>query len=121
MNLELPELEHFYGSTQMFKNPMHPRFVYTEGVRYVMQNGYSWLIDLITASLIEFEISSIEFSVIDFNVDTAKSSGSLCISEDTEDGVPIGLHCLVPVPCTDAKRSLKFFLINRTLMLTSEY
>src|SRR5262245_61560800 len=47
----LGDLTQFIGTTRWFYNPMFPGWHYTDGVRYLSDNGCAWLITDILSNL----------------------------------------------------------------------
>lgn len=44
-------LAQFYGTTQYYRHPFYRRIVYTDGVKYITDNGGAWLIDAIASHI----------------------------------------------------------------------
>lgn len=61
---KLSQLNQFTGTDQWYKNPLFPKFLYTDGVRYVAEEaGAYWLIDKIFALQYREDIRSELFQV----------------------------------------------------------
>lgn len=51
MSCTLPDLAQFYGTEGYYFNPLFPSIKYTDGVKYVSDNGAAWLVTDILAHL----------------------------------------------------------------------
>ena len=111
-DLELKGLDYFIGSEHYYKLM---NTLITDGIKYIMNNGYSWLI---TDALIVIKTKLIneEFLSIKLQVNKEKNTAIMLIT----DGNNRVLHKQY-YNYTDAKRDLTLFFENNTLMLNSEY
>ena len=50
-NITLANLAQFYGSEQLYFNPMFKGLKYTEGVKFLNANGAGWLVDLMLSTI----------------------------------------------------------------------
>ena len=111
-DLELKELEHFIGTENYF-NVLGANI--TDGVKYVMDNGYSWFI---TDSLVSIkmlpQLREQEFLCIDLKI---KGGEAEVIISDGNKRVLYKQRYEI----TDGKRDLKLFFADDVLMLSREY
>jgi hypothetical protein len=116
-NLTLENLGNFTGSDRSFYNPLFRKFSYTTGVKFVSDNGASWLIIDILAHLIHNKkVNREEFVCVTLKVNKDRTA---CLTLD--DGNDIILDQQI-YPMTDFPLStVKFFATNNMLMLASEY
>ncbi len=117
-DLNLANLGMYYGTEQYHKLVPFIRTVVTDGVKYIMDNGYSWFV---TDTLIEIEHSDKclkeDFIAIKLEVNVEKKTAKIYITE----GNNLNLIPIRDIEYTDAKRDLTLYLINDVLMLMSEY
>jgi hypothetical protein len=118
-DLELKSLSQFYG-TQQYYNVFGVKV--TEGVKYIMDNGYSWFVTDFIA-VIKFrekfpKLRNQPFLSVKLKLcgDVARWEGDLII----EDGNYNELY-RQHYDFTDAKRELTLFFTDNVLMLNSEY
>jgi len=111
----LAELAHFTGTTQWFKNPIFPKFTYTDGVKYLAENaGAFWLIDYIFSNQIS-PIKEHPFQVWEIKV--VDDEGFITIGDGNDN-----LIKEFKIPYTDFpldKYTLWF--VEGVLLLKSEY
>ena len=117
MPVTLPSLGHFTGSENMYFQPMFKDINYTDGVRYVMQDGAAWLVTDILAQLkLNRNLHGFEFIVIEFDPNkktvTYKDDDRKILSQKYE--------------LTDLVVPVKFYFFNygeegKRLILASEY
>ena len=116
-DLELNNLEHFSGS-QGYINVMNANI--TEGIKYLMDNGYSWFV---TDSIVNLTNNQLlrqeEFICIKLKInDKGSDEGEVKVTFD--DGNDNILHTQ-NYEISDAKKELTLFYRNNVLMLASEY
>ena len=111
-DLTLPELYQFSGTENWHKIALLKAIV-TDGVIYLMENGYSWFV---TDSVIQAEatIKDQDFLVIKLKVDNGTAKVTI---EDGNDNV---LHTR-QYGYTNAKRDLTIYLTDNVVMLPGEY
>jgi len=120
VDLELKRLDSFYGSDRFYG--FMGLFV-TEGVKYVMDNGYGWLVSDIAVN-IRFNPSlrryfrNDYFLVIRLTVDKENNTGVVTY-EDGNDNIIYRQK----YGYTDAKRNITLYYDanSKTLCLSSEY
>lgn len=109
------DLAYFYGTENYYFNPLFKHFRYTDGVKYVSDNGASWLVTDILGYLGSKKLMSEEFVSIEF----IKEGDEGFLTFDNGNGKILGKHKYdytdFPIP------SLKMFACNNVLMLASEY
>lgn len=110
MDLELKNLESYIGTTSYYKVF---GVLVTDGVKYIMENGYSWFVtDAI--SVIITKLRNHDFLVVKLEV---KNSTADLIISDGNNNILYKQH----YKFTDAKRNLTLYYQNGVLMLASEY
>jgi hypothetical protein len=113
-DLELKQLGQYYG-TQQYYNVFGVNV--TEGVKYIMDNGYSWFVtDFIAVFRSRFpKLRNQPFLTVKLKL-TGDSEADMII----EDGNYNELY-RQHYDFTDAKRELKLFFTDNVLMLNTEY
>lgn len=77
----LQELKQFYCSERFFRNPLFPKFVYTEGVQYLAeQAGAYWLIDYVFSNQYDLYSTIEEFQV--WKIKVAEDNTAVIAVED---------------------------------------
>jgi len=110
-DLELKDLDQFSG-TEEYHNVMGVNV--TDGVAYVMQNGYSWFVtDMLVIVLHNQAVKNEEFLVVNLKVANKKA---LAVIEDGNGKV---LH-RQKYDYTDAKKDLTLYFECSVLMLANE-
>lgn len=112
------DLNQFTGSEHWYRHPINRKFLYTDGVQYVVETaGAYWLIDEI--ALIQpynKKIAAEEFQVWKLTVNADSSAQLTC--EDGNDNAVYSKR----IPFTDfPAEGIRFFYCNNTLMLPGEY
>jgi hypothetical protein len=116
-DLELKSLDNYYGSEHYY-NVLG--FNVTDGINYIMQNGYSWFV---TDSLaVVMSESKVLKYLIDENFLTIKlllkdNKKAVMIITDGNDNILYTQK----YEYTDAKRELTLYFIDNVLLLNSEY
>jgi hypothetical protein len=111
-DLELKELDQFIG-TEGYLGVMGANC--TDGVAYVMRNGYSWFVtDFIAVAKTHEKVKTEEFVCVDLKLDGTKAKMKVTDGNDNK------LY-EQDYDYTDAKRELKLFYTNNVLMLAREY
>lgn len=115
-DLELKALEHFSGTEQYHKVL---GFNVTDGVHYLMENGYSYLVtDVLAVFLLRPRLKNADFLVINYRVDLEKHQARLEVRADTNQPLLYSQN----YPYTDAKRALvKMFYESGVLLLANEH
>jgi len=112
-DLELKALNSFIGTTAYYK--YLGGVLLTDGVKYIMQNGYSWLVtDALAVIITKWNLRNADFLVI--RLEPKDGEADLTI-DDGNGKILYRQH----YKFTDAKRSLKLYYSQRVLMLSSEY
>lgn len=110
-DLELKDLGQYYG-TQGYAGVLGVNV--TDGVQYIMNNGYSWFVtDMI--AVLRTKIKEL-FCSVKLKVDKEKKTAVATI----DDGNGKILYTQ-EYDYTDAKRDLHLFFTNNVLMLSGEY
>ena len=113
-DLELKDLGQYYGTLQ-YINVMGVNC--TDGIRYIMNNGYSWFVTDMIAILKSSEYKEIKdetFIVVKLKLGGTKGKATI------EDGNGKVLYTQ-GYEYTDAKRELDLYYTNNVLMLSGEY
>lgn len=112
-DLDLKSLNQYYG-TEQYHNVMGSNV--TDGVKYVMDNGYSWFVtDSLIAMRMIPELKEQEFLAVQLKLPQPGKA----VMEIT-DGDERVLYTQ-KYDFTDAKREFKMFYVNNVLMLSGEY
>lgn len=116
-DLELKALSNYYG-TEHYYSVLGSTV--TDGVRYLMENGYSWLItDVIPLLRLRDNLKREPFLAIQLTLHN--SEAHLTITDGgKDDNLPVALYSH-HYKFTDARRELKLYFANNVLMLSSEY
>lgn len=122
---KLENLSEFTGTKNYYTNPLYP-FKYTDGIKYVAENGGAyWLLDAIASWQLEKIIrrdqylADLQFWKLKVSDD---NSAVLTCERDTDD-----IACLQKIPFTDFPiQEICLYLVNMgsgggVLMLPSEY
>lgn len=110
------ELQQFTGSETFYRNPLFSKFIYTEGVKFLAEKaGAYWLLDHIFIHQTLAVLKGQSFQVWKL---TVKANSATLIVEDGNDQQ---LTSFV-IPFTDFPlEEFTLWLVDNTLMLTSEY
>lgn len=113
MTEELKELDMFTGTEQYHNIDFMRRIKGTDGIAYVMEKGYSWVV---TDALIilNMKLRDQEFVVIELEI---KDKTADIIYSDGNGNQLYKQH----YKYTDAKTNFKMYYTNDVLMLASEY
>jgi len=119
MTLTTADLSHFTGTNQYYRH-WAMRLVYTDGVKYVADDGDAyWLLDAIssyqTRTFLKDPMLQ-EFQVWKLTV-TADQKGILVCERDTNDVVVTQEIAYTDFPLSE----IKLYLVESVLMLLSEY
>ena len=113
MDLELKELGHYYGTEQYHRLPLF-RSNITDGIVYIIKNGYSWLVTD-SLAVIEHKIKDEDFISVKLLLN--KEGGATMKITDGNEKV---LHSQV-YSHTDAKMEIQLYWTNSVLMISNEY
>jgi len=111
-DLELKELNSFTG-TEHYYNVMGA--LVTDGVKYIMDNGYSWFVTDALA-VIKTKFRNKEFLSIKLQVNKEKQDATMLIT-DGNDNVLYKQY----YKYTNAKIDLTLFFTDNVLLLSNEY
>jgi len=120
-DLELKALNQFYGTQQYYR---YMGVLLTDGIRYIMENGYSWFVTdaiavIVAHPKIRRHLQKEDFLTIKLKLNKDKD-GYTTADMIMEDGNHNRLY-RQHYDITDAKRELKLFYTGNVLMLSSEY
>lgn len=111
-DLKLKDLQHFKG-TQKYVNVMGANV--TDGVTYIMQNGYSWFItDFIVIAKMKAKLKREEFLSVKLKLNGQKAF--MIVTDGNENKLYTQKY-----DYTSAKKEIQLFFIANVLMLSSEY
>ena len=114
-DLELKNLDQYRGTEQYFCNPLFKEINYTDGVKYVSDNGYAWLVtDILAVIKGDRKVKTEPFLSIEFTQEDEK--GKVVIG----DGNGVVLYRQM-YKYTSAKSNVGFFYTDQVLMLKGEY
>ena len=112
-DLYLKELEQFTGTTEYYD---FFKLKLTEGVRYVVKNGYTWFVsDAAIKILFDPKLKNQDFLVIRLKL--LKGEKAEMIIDDGNDNLLYRQY----YDLTDAKRDIKLYYADGVLMLPNEY
>ena len=112
-DLELKELEMFRGTEQYHKGFMGVKL--TDGVAYVVNNGYSWLVsDFSVVAKMKPVLKAEEFLTVELKLDG--KTGKMVVTDGNEKTLYTQEYGY-----TSAKREFKMFYTDGVLMLAGEY
>ncbi|WP_036281383.1 DUF6876 family protein [Methylocystis sp. ATCC 49242] len=125
MTLKPSDLAQFTGSFYAYRHNLFPNYIYTDGVQYVAINGRAyWLIDEIVLSNAfshkdpKFhKLLNEAFQTWTLKTDLTKNTAILT----TDDGNGNVLYTKDIRYMDFPLEEIKFFLVDNTLMLPSEY
>jgi hypothetical protein len=116
-DLELKDLNQYYGTQEYHQvNVLLPGVKATDGVKYVMDNGYSWFVtdSLIACKMIP-KLKREEFLSIKLKL-MGKNGAVMIITDGNERELYVQKYSY-----TDAKQELHLFFVGGVVMLTGEY
>jgi len=115
-DLELKDLEQFSRSEEYHKiNPFNPNQLGTDGIAYIMKNGYSWFVsDMAIAIGSNPKLKGQEFLSVKLKVNPDKTA-----TATIDDGNGNVLYKQL-YKYTDAKRDLKLFYRDNVMMLSGD-
>jgi hypothetical protein len=115
-DLDLKGLSGFYCSENYY-NVLGVNV--TDGVKYLMDNGYSWFVtDSLAAILFDRKLKAEEFLVVKLTL-TGDHKAEVTIDDGGKGKDPVILYRQA-YDYTDAKRNLKLYFENAVLCLASE-
>jgi len=111
------ELQHFTGSESFHKNPLFPRYVYTEGVKFLAEKaGAYWLLDYILANQMLDILKTQPFQT--WKITVLETEAAFI---EVGDGDEKKLISFILTYTDFPLQELTLWLVDNTLMLTSEY
>lgn len=116
-DLELNALEQFHGTQEYHSlEPLLPGAVVTDGVEYIMDNGYSWVVtDACAIILLERKLKGQAFVVVELKL--LDNSEADIIYTDGNDNELYRQH----YDYTNAKKGFKLYFTDHVMMLPGEY
>lgn len=109
-DLELQELGQFHGTEHYYKDMFD--VLLTDGVKYIMENGYSWFVTDQIVNLMRFKdgFYSVKLKLL------SNSKAEAIITDGNNNILNVQKY-----EYTDAKRELNLFFYDNVLMLSGEY
>lgn len=117
--LESADLDQFIGTEHWYRHWLG-KVTYTDGVKYLAEhagNGAFWLIDEIAINQINPKIKSEEFQVWELKIDLEKSRGVLTCDDGNGNVVFTKRLDFTDFPLPE----IKLYMVDRTILLPSEY
>jgi hypothetical protein len=113
--ITLENLAQFYGSENMYFHPLFKGINYTEGVRFIGQNGANWLlVAILSHAKHNPKVKGEEFVVATLKV--KDGSAILTLDDGNYNVLDIQEFCTTDFPLA----SISFYIENKTIMLPSE-
>jgi Family of unknown function (DUF6876) len=113
-DLELKNLSNFYGSEHYYR--LMGGINATDGVHYIMENGYSWMVsDAAVILRMEPKVRGQDFVVVRLKL--LPEGKAKVIYEDGNDNTLFEQS----YDFTDAKKELELFFTDNVILLASEY
>lgn len=116
------ELKQFTGTEDWYKNPLFPKFLYTDGVKYLAeQAGAYWLIDYVFSNQSDPKIKQEPFQV--WKISVMESNEAFIVVEDGNNKIIKRFH----IEYTDfpaelcGEKGFSLWFTDRVLLLPSEY
>lgn len=113
-DLDLKDLGQFYGTEKYHKIPLFNEFNLTDGVIYIMSNGYSWFItDCLAVLKFKFKdqpFKSVKLKLLD------DQKAKMIITDGNKK-----ILYTQKYEYTTAKKELNLYLTDNVLMLSNEY
>ena len=115
-NKLINDLRQFTGTENWYRNPLFPLYLYTDGIKYLVEEAQSyWLIDYIFSNQIDAKIKQEPFQAWQIKV---VDETAFIEVEDGNDN----LIKEFKIPYTDFPLAeLTLWFTDRTLLLPSEY
>jgi len=112
------DLAQFTGSEQWYRHPLVRKVVYTDGARHVADTGGAyWLIDEIAFGQSVPAVAVEEFQVWKLSVDLAARSAVLTCGDGNGRVVFSKEIAFTDFPLSE----IRFYVVNDTILLPSEY
>lgn len=110
------ELRHFSGTECYYRHFLYPKYVYTEGVKYLAEQAESyWLIDYIFSHQSLASIRGERFQVWKLNVQDHRAK--MVVEEGNDKHI-----ATFTIPYTDFPlESFTLWMVDKILLLPSEY
>jgi len=116
INKLLNELKQFTGADYFFRNPLFPKLVYTEGVKYLAeQTNCYWLIDYVFSSQIYAKVRREEFQT--WKIITNDSQATIIVEDGNKNIVKQFKLEFTDFPL----KEFTLWFVDNTLLLPSEY
>ena len=113
-DLTLKDLNQYYG-TEQYHNINFGTYSLTDGIIYLMKNGYSWFVtDFISVGMNKKEIQKQEFVAIKLKIKDNKAE--MIVTDGNEK-----ILYTQKYEWTNAKKEFNLYLTNNVLMLSGEY
>ena len=111
------ELRQFTGSEVVYKHPLFPRFIYTEGVKYLAgEAGAYWLLEYIFSHQVNDSIKAQSFQVWKLRV-SPKQNAVIRVEDGNDHEVASFNLNFTDFPLEE----ITLWLVGNTLLLPGEY
>ena len=113
--ITLENLAQFYGSETFYFHPLFKGINYTEGVRFIGQNGANWLlVDILSHAKLNNNVKREEFVCVTFTV--KDGCGTLKFDDGNDKVLDVQFYPYTDFPL----ESISFYIENGMVMLPSE-
>jgi hypothetical protein len=109
-------LNQFSGTEDYFFNPMFAKIRYTDGVKYVSDNGAAWLVTDALAVLAHHEKVRVE-EFVAIKVKSANGAATVTYDDGNDNVLYVQQYPVTDLPAGE----IKFFYTDTVLMLAGEY
>lgn len=111
------QLHQFTGSQTFYRNPLFPDYLYTEGARFIADEGGAyWLIDYVFTQQAREVLKEQPFQV--WKITVQENESAVIMVEDGNQGELARFE----IAYTDFPlEEFTFWLVDKTLLLPSEY
>ena len=107
-DLELKDMEQFHGTHQYWHlGPLYPSVYITDGIKYIMDSGYSWLVtDSMAVITLWPKVKREEFVVVDLKL-LDNSEADMVITDGNEKELYRQHYTY-----TDARKEVRFYYMK---------
>lgn len=120
IDLYLKELSHYSNGTDNIYRDRLTRIKYSDGVKYIAENGYAWFVsDALAVIKLKPKVRTESFLTVKLNLCTSNKA-SLTIDDGGKNGESPKILHHQHYDWTDAKVNIELFYENGLLMLPSE-
>ena len=116
MDLNLTDLNQYYGSENYYKEKMFSFCNYTDGIRYIMLNGYSWLVTDFLSLIATNKNGLKEQEFLSIQLKLNGSKAKMLVTDGNENTLYKQEY-----EYTNCKKEVTLFYTNNVLLLSGEY